>query len=96
MKPLNSYPANIKADLDNVTDALQNISRTRQDDQTQWNNLQNIFIAGRKVNKVPASSTDIVGTDNIGDYNATASYLYLCVNDGSGNAVWRRIAAGVF
>lgn len=90
MKPLASYPTNIAKTLDGVYDAVQNISRTRQDDQTLWNNLNNEFGSGRRVAKIPATSNDIASTDNIGDFNTTFQYAYFCVADAGGSATWVR------
>jgi hypothetical protein len=84
------YPRNIKPDTQAEADALNVISRLRDQDIIDRNNLPNIFISGRSVNKIPSSSTDVATTDRIGDYNAVKDYLYLCVNDGSGGSLWQR------
>lgn len=70
------------------------IQRLREDDINSFNNLVNVFMSGRKVGKIPTSSTDIAATDRIGDFNYTATYFYIVV-DNSG-AAWRRIALGVW
>lgn len=66
------------------------ILKERANDINDFNNLENIFMRGRKVGKVPTGSADISTTDRIGDFNYDDSYLYLVVDSG-GNAVWRRI-----
>lgn len=67
------------------------ILKERENDINDFNNLQNIFMAGRKVGKIPTGSADIAPTDRIGDFNFSDTYLYLVVESG-GNAVWRRSA----
>ena len=66
------------------------ILKERKNDINDFNNLQNVFMAGRKVGKVPTGSADIDSTDRIGDFNYDASYIYIVVESG-GNAVWRRV-----
>lgn len=87
MKP---YPALQDKSLDSVANVVDFIVRERKSDVTDTNNLPNIYIRGRNVSRVPASSTDVLSTDNIGDVNFTATYAYFCVDNGSGVAVWRR------
>ena len=72
----------------------KDISRKREKDVQDFDNLTNIFISGRKVAKIPSSSSDVTG-NNIGDFNYDSDYLYVCVNN-SGNAAWRRVAIGAF
>lgn len=83
-------------DIDNITaddvrELLQEIVRERRLDISDFNNLQNRFISGRKVNKIPAGASDVVSTDKVGDFNYDASYIYVLVNN-SGTAEWRRAA----
>ena len=87
MKP---YPKNVQDTLESLGEAVRFICRTRNEDEHEFINLANVFVAGRKVGKVPASSADIAASDRPGDINYDANYLYLCV-DNSG-AAWRRIA----
>ena len=84
------YPQNVTDN--NVTDTVQQICRLRLDDITDRNNFPNIFVSGRKVNKIPASSTDVATTDCTGDVNYDSNYFYYLVNVGGTN-VWRRIAS---
>lgn len=65
------------------------ILKERTNDINDFNNLQNIFMAGRKVGKIPTGSADVLATDRVGDFNYDASYLYILVDNG-GTAVWRR------
>lgn len=77
---------------DDLLDFAKDVARKRQEDIAEFNNLPNVFINGRKVNKVPTGSTDIADS-RVGDFNFTVSFLYICVNN-SGTAAWRRVALG--
>lgn len=90
------YPQNIQPNIPSILDALQDISRKRQEDITDRNTFNSIFVLGRKVGKVPSGSADVVSSDRIGDQNATKDYLYMLVPDGLGGAVWRRFTAGAW
>jgi hypothetical protein len=92
MKP---YPSTVSESLSSVTDVVQFIVRERDVDIRDWNNLNNIYISGRKVGKIPTSSVDIVPEDRVGDVSYDVSYFYIVVNNG-GTAEWRRIALGVW
>lgn len=85
------YPKITSDDATDLYNAMAFISRARINDITDWNNLENIFMRGRKVGKVPTGSADIAATDKVGDFNYSTTYLYLCV-DNAGTAVWRRVA----
>lgn len=74
---------------------LEAVSKERKTDLEDWNNLPSRFLKGRKVGKIPTSSTDVSVEDRLGDINYDASFFYILVYDGSNN-VWRRIALGVF
>jgi hypothetical protein len=77
------YPKDI--DETNLVESLRQISRLRDQDITDRNNFNSIFIMGRKVNKVPTSSTDVASTDNQGDFNFSDSYSYFFTG-----TEWRR------
>lgn len=94
MIPLKSFPTAIDNTLQSVCDAVRKIGQVRQDDQRQWNDLQNQFISGRRVPKVPANSADTTG-NSIGDFNVTATFAYFCV-DNAGTVEWVRVAVGTF
>lgn len=93
MSTLKDYPYwEAESDKD-IRTQLRQICNIRKDDITQFQNLPNIFIGGRKVGKIPSSSTDAAATDRIGDVNYDASYLYIFIND-SGTPAWRRVTLG--
>lgn len=90
---MQNYPSIKGDDPESQVIVLREIVRLREIDVSEFDNLPNIFIKGRKVNKVPTASNDI--TDSlIGDFNYSATYLYICV-DNSG-AAWRRVAISSF
>lgn len=78
---------------ENIVPILMQISRLREEDITDRNTFEAIFMKGRKVGKVPTASNDVAATDRIGDFNYTASYFYILV-DNSGTPTWRRTALG--
>lgn len=89
------YPYWSAENFDHLKDQVGQICHTRKDDIAQVQNLPNIFISGRTVGKIPSSSADVAATDRINDFNATATYLYILI-DNAGAAEWRRIAMGVW
>lgn len=72
-----------------IAEILQEITRLRERDVEDFDNLPNIFMRGRKVAKIPTQSTDVALDDRAGDFNYDTSYIYVCVDTGSGLA-WRR------
>jgi hypothetical protein len=74
-----------------LAETLRRINLLRNDDIGDWDDLPNRYMRGRKVEKVPTSSSDTASTDRAGDFNYSASFFYLCVNN-AGTIVWRRIA----
>ena len=92
---MQSYPKIIEESVKSTTQALRIISRLREEDVLDRKNLDSVFMRGRKVNKVPSSSTDIDVTDRVGDFNYDADYFYIVVND-SGAAEWRRATLGTW
>lgn len=90
---MNSYP---KIYFNNLADALEfcrEVAKERTNDIKDFDNLKNVFMSGRKVGKIPSASSDVAATDRIGDFNYSASYFYILVDNG-GTAAWRRIALG--
>lgn len=71
---------------------LRNATRQRQFDlddyQDQVSNNPYIY-------PVPSSSSDLVGTEKVGDIAADASYFYVVV-DNAGTLAWRRVAISSF
>ena len=74
---------------------LTQISYLRKSDIETIQSLPQVFLMGRKVGRVPSSSTDVISGDRVNDFNWTATYLYILV-DNAGTGEWRRVALGVF
>lgn len=91
---MRSYPKVQDNTLSEVIKVIEYITKERKNDVNDFNNLNKIFISGRKVGKIPTGSSDIASTDRLGDFNFDADYLYLCVDDSG--AAWRRVALGVW
>ena len=76
---------------------LDFVRQERVTDLQDWDNLPKRFVSGRKVNKIPTSSSDVTSEDILGDINYTTSFLYILVYDNINNLnVWRRVAPGAF
>lgn len=67
----------------------------REDDIREFDNLNNRFVGGRKVSKIPSNSADVVAADQEGDINYDAAFLYILLDD-AGTLVWRRVALAAF
>ncbi len=89
-----NYPSGITNTLKELQEQFRLVCGIRKDDITQFNNLTQQFIAGRKVGKVPSSSADVVpATDKLSDFNVTATFAYFLI-DNAGTPEWRRVAVG--
>lgn len=90
---MRTYPTISDGDTDTLVQSLKlavnYIARERNTDISDFNNLPNKFISGRKVGRVPAGTTLAIATDRVGDINYDTSYLYICENQGS-TAIWLR------
>lgn len=91
MTQLRDYPYWPAESLPDVRQQMREIANIRKDDITQFANLPSVFIAGRKVGRVPTGSADVLATDRVGDVNWTTGFLYILV-DNAGTATWRRVA----
>ena len=87
---MKKYPNISRAE--EILNFCKDITRMRREDVSEISNLSNIFIRGRKTDKIPTSSSDITG-NRVGDFNYDTSYIYVCV-DNSGTAAWRRVSIG--
>lgn len=78
-------------DLKEVIGWIRYVNKERPNDVNDFTNLQNRFMAGRKVAKVPTGASDVDPSDRVGDFNYDVSYWYILV-DNAGTAEWRRAA----
>lgn len=88
---MKEFPQFKSGDMGDVEMLLREIVRERRTDIKFFDNLNNVFMRGRKVAKIPSGASDIAVTDRVGDFNYSATYLYICV-DNAGTAEWRRVA----
>lgn len=88
---MKEYPYFRTSNEKDMEKLLLAITKERRSDIRAFDNLVNVFIRGRKVDKIPSGASDVAADDRLGDFNYSASYLYLCV-DNSGTVEWRRAA----
>ncbi len=86
------YPILKDGTVKGIFEWLKYVVRARSEDVQQFNNLQNVFILGRKVGKIPTGSADVDAEDKLGDFNADANYIYILIDDSG--AAWRRATLG--
>ncbi len=92
---MKTYPILETVTLESLANVLRYIIRERNTvDVNDFNNLSNVFMRGRKVGKIPIASSDVTGS-RLGDFNYTATHLYVCV-DNAGVVEWRRVALSAF
>ena len=97
---MKDYVFTFQATLEDHDMVLRDIVRKRKEDVEDSNNLNDRFVRGRIVKRIPSSSTDVVPDDNeldisVGDGVSAPDYLYILVNN-SGTLEWRRTGLGVF
>ena len=87
------FPKLIDETLAGVSGVIRFIVRARDGDVTDNNNLPNIYMRGRRVGKIPTSSSNVVPDDKIGDFSfaVDGSYIYFLVSN-AGSPQWRRAA----
>ena len=95
----NLYPilredeGDIKGWLKEITRWVYEVTRERSIDLDDYNDMDST--RSKIFNLTPASSSDLKGTEKVGDVAADASYLYVVV-DNSGTLEWRRVAISSF
>lgn len=88
------YPALQKTDPKSFKEWIDFVTRERVTDSNFSNSLPNTYIAGRRVTKIPANSSDITGSFP-GDFNITSTFSYSCINS-AGTVQWVRSAVSTF
>jgi len=91
---MKNFPKMQDRTLSEAIKVIEYITKERSNDVSDFDNLINVFISGRKVGKIPTGSADVSDTDRLGDFNYDADYLYLLVDDSG--AAWRRVSLGVW
>ena len=95
---MQNYPSLISNTVSSIITTLRRIIELRKQDITDFNNLNQVFLSGRKVGKVPANSADITSGDRVLDWNYDNSYVYwvLLITGSPDTLEWRRIAHANF
>ena len=88
---MKTYPQIVTNSIDNHSEILRQITRLRNEDIGDFDNLQNQYIGGRKTNRIPSGSADVLATDRVGDLTYDLSFGYFLIDVG-GTVAWRRWA----
>lgn len=86
---MKEYPKLNPESPKDISILCRDIMKQRKNDVNDFINLNNVFISGRKVGKIPTGSADVDPSDIVGDFNYDISYIYILVNN-AGTATWRR------
>lgn len=92
---LRQWPRLTNDETRSIASVLKFMIQERGNDISEFQNLPNIFVRGRKVSKVPVDSNDIEATDLEGDINYSGNTMWVCVNEG-GLLKWKRITLASF
>jgi hypothetical protein len=93
---MKNYPVTFSGALLDIFSWIRFVTEERKNDVNDFNNLNQVFISGRKVGKIPTGASDVnPAKDRVGDFNYTPSYLYI-LTDNAGTATWRRVALSTF
>lgn len=93
---MKTYPNVTNDTIDTILTVIKKMVQLRNyEDVSDFDNLNQKFILGRKTYRVPSSSSDVLATDREGDFCVTATFLYILFNN-SGTLVWRRTAITSF
>lgn len=83
----------VSENIEGLQKWVLNATRAREVDLQDYNNQKSqnpVFY-----NYIPASSSDLLGTEKAGDMAADTSHLYIVVNN-SGTLEWQRVAISTF
>lgn len=90
---VSNYPKLVNETPQEIAKVVRQIIRIRQTEDVQrFNNLDNRYLPGRFAGRVPAHSSDILATDQIGDVSFDTSYRYELMKIGSTQYQWNRMA----
>jgi len=92
---MKQWPALLNDDPEAQNTLLRFMIKERINDTNDFLNLKNVFMSGRKVARIPTGAADIIDGDRTGDFNTTATYLYVIIEN-AGTAEWRRTALSTF
>ena len=84
---------NVADNLDQINMWIINTTRAREIDLQDFDNQQSANVSIYKA--APSSSSDLKGTEQVGDISADTNYLYVVV-DNAGALEWQRVAIATF
>lgn len=91
---MREYPGFVPGDSQ-LIEKLNTISGHRREDISQFNLMNEKITGMRKVNRIPATSGDVLATDRLGDFSfAPAGIYYLA--DNAGTPTWYLAAGATF
>lgn len=90
------YISLLKGDIEEVVRILRDIIRKREEDIEEFDNIPEVQVSGRSVNRVPVNSTDIVPSDRAGDIAFTNDSIYAAIEVTPGVVEWRKSALVTF
>ena len=89
---MKNYPSLNSIFLNDIKEWIDSVTRERRFDVEEFDDIEN---TSPRIFDVPSSSSDLNGTEKVGDLAFDDSYLYY-VCDNSGTLEWRRISGSSF
>lgn len=80
------------AAIESVIDWINHVVRERGSDLSDYEIQQ---ATKPSIYPTPSSSSDLIGTEKVGDIAVATGFLYVVVDNG-GTLQWRRVAAATF
>lgn len=81
------------AQISDIVDWVRKVTREREIDLQDYNN--HITTSVRRYENIPASSSDVIGTEKVGDIAVDTNYIYIAVEN-SGVIEWQRAQISTF
>lgn len=69
---------------------VQEVTRSREEDIGDFDQLPELYMRGRKVGKIPTNADDVTDEDQPADFNYDANYYYLLVETAPNTVKWAR------
>lgn len=92
---MDEYPKIKINTMQDMRVVLERIVELRDEDVSYFSNLNQFYVSGRLVQRVPTSSSNVLAGDNVGDISFTSTYLYVLQNV-LGTPAWLRAALSTF
>lgn len=87
---MNEYPELASFNINDIVSWIQQVKAIRNDDIEDNDLLGELYVRGRKTNRIPSAPNDVLSTDNIGDICTDDNYFYILINYTT--PIWKRIA----